>query len=134
MEPVKGGTLAKPPKEVCSLFLAYHAKMSPASRAIRFAASLDGILAVLSGMSNTSQMEDNLSYMKDFIPLNDAEQEIIRKAQKAYGSVKTIPCTACGYCTSGCPQQIPIPGIFEAMNRRLGNGQIKAAAEKFEKN
>lgn len=123
MEPVKGGTLADPPAEVKKLFSDYHPEMSYASWAIRFVASLDGIVTVLSGMSNVAQMQDNLSYMKNFQPLNDEEQKIIQQAQRILGSSATIPCTACHYCTEGCPKNIPIPEIFSAMNKQLGNGQ-----------
>ena len=117
MEPVKGGSLANPPQEVQNVFRAINPYMSCASWAIRFVASLDGILTVLSGMSNVGQMEDNLSYMKNFRPLNEAEQEAIRQAQRILGNSSTIPCTACRYCVEGCPQQIRIPDIFAAMNR-----------------
>lgn len=131
MEPVKGGTLANPPSEVKKLFREYHPDMSCASWAIRFAASLDGIITVLSGMSNVAQMEDNLSYMRNFQPLNEEEQKIIQKAQRIIGKSSTIPCTACHYCTEGCPKKIPIPDIFSAVNLQLGNGQIDEALEAY---
>ena len=127
MEPVKGGSLAHPPKEAEALFKAYAPERSCASWAIRFAASLDGILTVLSGMSDLAQMNDNISYMKDFQPLNEEEQKIIQEAQRIIGMSSTVPCTACRYCTEGCPKQIPIPDIFTAMNKQLGNGQQEEA-------
>ena len=125
MEPVKGGALANPPTKVQEIFRQADLKASFASWAIRYAASLDGIITVLSGMSNLEQMEDNLSYMKDFRPLNAHEQQAIRKAQEAINGVKSIPCTACHYCTGGCPKQIPIPEIFAARNRQLVWGQLQ---------
>ncbi len=131
MEPVKGGKLANPPKEIKKLFQSYAPDASAASWAIRFAASLDGIITVLSGMSNVAQMEDNLSYMKNFQPLNAEEQKIIREAQNILGNSAEIPCTACHYCTDGCPKQIPIPDIFAATNLQLGNGQAAQAKERY---
>ena len=131
MEPVKGGRLADPPEEVKQLFDAIHPGMSYASWAIRFVASLDGILTVLSGMSNVAQMQDNLSYMKDFRPLDETEQAAIREAQRILGNAAAIPCTACRYCVEGCPQQIRIPDIFAAMNKQLANGQMAAAREDY---
>ena len=131
MEPVKGGALADPPTEVKKLFKEYHPDLSCASWAVRFAASLEGILTVLSGMSNMDQMRDNLSYMKDFQPLNPEEQAIIRKAQRIMQHSSTSPCTACRYCVEGCPKKILIPDIFHAMNLQLGNGQLEAARKAY---
>lgn len=125
MEPVKGGALADPPAAVQEIFRAANPRASFASWAIRYAASLDGIITVLSGMSNMAQMADNLSYMKDFSPLDETERAAIRKAQEAINGIKSIPCTACHYCTSGCPRQIPIPEIFAARNRQLVWGHLE---------
>ena len=133
MEPVKGGALADPPEEVKKIFKAHHPDLSYASWAIRFVASLDGIITVLSGMSNVAQMQDNLSYMKDFKPLDEEEQAVIQKAQRIMGASSTVPCTACHYCTDGCPMSIRIPEIFAAMNKRLGSGRIEEAAAAYAK-
>ena len=131
MEPVKGGNLANPPGEVRKLFRNYAPDASFASWALRFVASLPGILAVLSGMSSVEQMRDNLSYMRDFRPLNDGEQKIIQRSQRLLGASATVPCTACHYCVEGCPKQIPIPDVFTAMNKQLGNGQAQEARESY---
>ena len=117
MEPVKGGALADPIPQVKKIFHEADPNASYASWAIRYAASLDGVITVLSGMSDPAQMEDNLSFMKDFRPLSEAEQEIVRRAQEAQNEDKSIPCTACRYCTGGCPKNIPIPDIFTVANR-----------------
>lgn len=128
MEPVKGGALARPPKEVQQILRDADPEASMASWAIRFAASLDGIITVLSGMSTIAQVEDNLSYMREFKPLDESEQATIRAAQEALGKIEHIPCTACRYCTKGCPQGIPIPDIFAARNKQLIWGQIERGA------
>lgn len=133
MEPVKGGNLVQLPEAGEKLLKEYHPDMSTASWAIRFAASLDGVITVLSGMSHVDQMEDNLSYMKGFQPLCEKEQRIIQEVQRILGNSSTIPCTACHYCTKGCPQQIPIPEIFSAMNQWLGNGQMAEAIANYRK-
>jgi len=133
MEPVKGGSLADPPAEVKKLFKDYHPDMSYASWAIRFAASLEGVITVLSGMSDIAQMKGNLSFMKDFEPLSDEEHEVIRKAREIISKSTAIPCTACQYCTEGCPASIPIPEIFAAMNRQLADGQLEEAKADYMK-
>ena len=131
MEPVKGGTLAVPPERVQQIFRAADPVASFPSWAIRFVASQDGIITVLSGMSNLAQMEDNLSYMKDFKPLNEEEMGVIRAAQAALANVNSIPCTSCHYCTPGCPMQIPIPEIFGAMNKYLVYDQLEGAKHDY---
>lgn len=119
MEPVKGGVLANPPESVAAPLLAHSPQASLASWAIRYVASLDGIITVLSGMSTMEQVEDNVSYMTNFQPLSDDERATIAAAQEALAKVRSVPCTACHYCTSGCPMNIPIPSIFSAHNRNL---------------
>ena len=133
MEPIKGGALANPPKEVGKIFKETSPDASFASWAIRYAASLNGIITVLSGMSNLKQMQDNLFYMKNFKPLNGEEQTAIRKAQEIMNGIKSIPCTACHYCTAGCPKQIPIPEIFAARNQQLVWGQLEEGYRQYSK-
>ena len=116
MEPVKGGLLANPPKNIADLFASENEKMSPASLAIRFSASQEGVVTVLSGMSDTEQMSDNLSYMKNFKPLDEHEKKVIEKARELLAKADRIACTACHYCMPGCPQNIHIPDIFSAFN------------------
>lgn len=131
MEPVKGGTLANPPKEVADVLKQANPTASPSSWAIRFAASLDGIITVLSGMSNLEQMEDNLSYMKAFKPLSEEERKVVEKAREIYNSFPKVPCTACAYCMKGCPQNIAIYGSFQAYNISSMYGDLKSARNKY---
>ena len=119
MEPVKGGTLAQVPPEAQRLFREREPSLSPASWAIRFAASLPGVMMVLSGMSSLSQMEDNLSYMEDFQPLTQEEQQLCFQAAEIINSQIAIPCTGCSYCTEGCPQRIAIPQYFSLYNEDM---------------
>ena len=116
MEPVKGGSLATMTPEVQKLFKDANPDASIPSWAIRYCASLEGIITVLSGMSNEEQLNDNVSYMEDFQPLTDSERQVVAKAVEILNNTPTIPCTACKYCVDGCPQKINIPGVFSAMN------------------
>ena len=117
MEPVKGGSLVNLPDDAKAVLDALHGG-SPASYAIRFAAGFPGMLMVLSGMSSMEQMQDNLSYMKDFTPLNDAELAAVNRVQEIFHKKDLIPCTSCRYCTDGCPKHISIPDLFAIMNTK----------------
>lgn len=117
MEPVKGGNLVNLPDEAAKL-LEELGDASQASYAIRFAAGFDGIMMVLSGMSNMEQMKDNISFMADFKPLNDKETDAIRKVCDIFKAQDLIPCTACRYCTEGCPKKISISDLFACMNTK----------------
>lgn len=117
MEPVKGGALANPSPNIRKIFETANPHASLASWAIRYVASLDGIITVLSGMSNLAQMKDNLSYMKDFQPLSAEEQRVIQEVQKELIKDLRIKCTSCHYCIDGCPQHIAIPEIISVRNR-----------------
>lgn len=117
MEPVKGGTLAKLPDDGEKMFKDYDPNLSIASWAIRFAASLENVYMVLSGMTTFDQLKDNLSYMDDFKPLNDAEIDMCLKAAKIISNSKFVSCTGCEYCLSVCPISMPIPKLFSSYNK-----------------
>lgn len=117
MEPVKGGSLVTLPTEAQKIFDDLRGG-SPASYAIRFAASFDGIMMVLSGMGNMDMITENMGFMKDFVPLNEQEREAIRKVCEIFRSQDIIPCTACRYCTDGCPKHIAIPDLFACLNAK----------------
>ncbi|MBR4072581.1 MAG: aldo/keto reductase, partial [Clostridia bacterium] len=115
MEPVKGGSLVNLPAEARKILEDLNGG-SVASYAIRFAASFEGIFMVLSGMGNMEMMLDNISYMKDFKPLNEVEIAAIDKVVSILKNKDLIPCTACRYCVDGCPANISIPDLFSCVN------------------
>ena len=128
MEPVKGGMLANPPESVQRIFKAADPEASVASWAVRFAANLEGVITVLSGMSSVAQMEDNLSYMKDFHNLTPEQEAVLEAARQEIGRIPMIPCTTCNYCAKVCPNNIGISGSFTAMNYLTLYGDKAAAA------
>ena len=134
MEPVKGGNLATPPESVEKIFKAADPDASCASWAVRFAADLEGVITVLSGMSNIEQMRDNLSYMKDFRHLTPEQKKVIEAASEALSKIPVVPCTTCNYCAKVCPMNIGISGSFGALNMYTlyGNYDLATNREFFD--
>ena len=119
MEPVKGGTLALLPEKIGAPFKKARPDDSYSAWAIRFAASLEGVVTVLSGMSTMEQVEDNLKTMENFEPITEADRTAIAEVSENVEKADKIPCTSCAYCVKGCPQNIRINGVFGAMNKLL---------------
>lgn len=126
MEPVKGGTLASLPENAMKAFADFYgsaALPSPASLAVRYAASLEHVKVVLSGMSSLAQLEDNTGYMQEFKPLSADERELVAKLTAILKSTIRVPCTGCRYCLEVCPQNINIPDYFGLLNLHAVTGK-----------
>ncbi|MBE6785459.1 MAG: 4Fe-4S dicluster domain-containing protein [Ruminococcaceae bacterium] len=120
MEPVKGGQLAKLPEKAEKKLRALNPEASPASYAIRFAASLEGVFLVLSGMSDMQQLTDNMSFMGDaFVPVSEEEKKVLFEIAEELNDARLIPCTACNYCTEACPKKLPVADAFALYNRSI---------------
>ena len=134
MEPVKGGTLANLPEDIEARLKEADPDASPASWAIRYAASLPGVRVVLSGMTHLEQTQDNTSFMSDFKPLDESEMKLLADIAAEMNSRIAIPCTSCRYCTDGCPMGIAIPDYFTLYNHEMQESVLKwtPAKERYE--
>lgn len=131
MEPVRGGALANPNPKVLEPLKEVLPDATPASWALRFVGSLDGVATVLSGMSDEAQVRENLDLFNNFVPLNDKEYEAVKKAAKAFAELPIIPCTGCNYC-NGCPKKIEIPKAFHAYNNALQFNKMETLRKELE--
>jgi predicted aldo/keto reductase-like oxidoreductase len=116
MEPVKGGTLARLPAPAEAVLKKHAPGRSIASWAIRYAASLEGVSCLLSGMSAPEQVADNLATFNPLVPLAKEELEAIEEVLLELSKTAAIPCTGCKYCVADCPMQIDIPVCFSLYN------------------
>ncbi len=131
MEPVKGGLLANINDEANSLFGDVGKNTSAAAKALRYVATLDGILTVLSGMSTMAQVVENIDTFENLSPLTDSERKVYSNVAKKLLSIKTIPCTACKYCVDGCPQKISIPSLFKVFNENVAFPNVEIAKGRY---
>lgn len=125
MEPVKGGNLVNLPEEARRVLEELKGG-SPASYALRFAAGFDGMMMVLSGMSNMEQIEDNIASMEHFQPLSEREMAAVSRVRELFRKQNLIACTECRYCVDGCPKRISIPDLFACMNAKKTFGDWNA--------
>lgn len=131
MEPVRGGKLADVPKRVEELFVNNAPDKSIASWAIRFCATHDNVLTILSGMNAKEQMLDNLQSLTDFVPMTDVELKICQNAASIINESEIIPCTGCDYCAD-CPKSVKISTIFDVYNKlKTGEYTADQAKEKY---
>ena len=131
MEPVKGGLLADPHPDVKKVFTDADPNASPASWAIRFASSLDGVITVLSGMNTMEMLGDNVKTMWNFQGLTESQKATIEKAREVFTSLPSIPCTKCDYCAKVCPMNIGVSGTFAALNTVLLYNNPDKAKEQY---
>lgn len=122
MEPVKGGTLAAFGERLTEKLAAAAPGQSTASWALRFCATLEGVVTVLSGMSDDAQMADNLATAKALQPFSAAERACLDAVTKELHEAPTVGCTACRYCMEGCPVQLKIPDLIREYNGALTYG------------
>lgn len=132
MEPVKGGTLANMVGKPAEILRALDENATYASYAIRYAASLDNVMLVLSGMSDMRQMSDNISYMKEFKPLTNTERAAVAQVVEELAKLPTIACTNCRYCVEGCPKEILIPDLFADYNMVVQFGMSEMSRGRYE--
>ncbi len=122
MEPVRGGKLAVPGGDVENLFKNYDETKSIASWAIKFVASYDNVLTILSGMNSVEQMNDNIASLTDFKPLSETEINLCFEAASIINKRELIPCTGCDYCAD-CPKGVKISQIFATYNKYI-SGEV----------
>ena len=122
MEPLRGGKLASLAEEDAAKLKALRPDETIPAWAFRFLQSIPGVTVTLSGMSNMQQLEENLSTFEAEHPLNQQEMETLLGIADSMVQKTSVPCTACRYCTSHCPQSLDIPMLLELYNEHCFTG------------
>jgi len=127
MEPVHGGMLAKMNEDSSKLLKAAKPDASLASWAMRWIKGLDNVQVVLSGMSDLSQVEDNVNTFSNDVPLDETEKDLLKQAASLLRKYIALPCTSCRYCVPDCPMELHIPDLLRAYNEMKAGGEWRLA-------
>lgn len=133
MEPIKGGRLAAFSGDITEKFRKLDENASPASFALRWVGSFPNVKVILSGMSSMEQVQDNLKTFREFKPLSQEEQEVIRDVVKTMRGRVQNGCTGCKYCMP-CPAGVDIPGCFGVWNNYHIYQNYNLVKQDWEKN
>ena len=122
MEPLRGGRLARLSPQEAAPLQALRPDELPLAWAFRFLETIPSVTVVLSGMSSRRQMEENLHIFAEEKPLNQKEMDTLFAVADQMVKAKTVPCTACHYCVSHCPQGLDIPSLLALYNEHSFTG------------
>lgn len=128
MEPLRGGNLISFTQEDAASLEALRPGKSAVDWAFRWVAGVPGVLTILSGMSNAAQLQENLEIFKTDEPLSAEERAELEEIGKQKAASKGVPCTACHYCTSHCPQDLDIPRLLELYNEHVSRDEFRFIA------
>lgn len=116
MEPLRGGRLSTLPEDYAAKLRALRPNETVPGWAFRFLQTIPTVCVTLSGMSNMEQLKQNIETFRTDEPLSGTEWDALMEVQKAMFNEKTLPCTACRYCTSYCPKELDIPALISVYN------------------
>ena len=137
MEPLRGGRLCNLSEAEAAILKEKRPDETTTAWAFRFLQTLPEVTVTLSGMSDMAQLEANIATYTEARPLNDDEKAALKKVSDMMLSGKTVPCTACHYCTSHCPMELPIPELIALYNEHAfteGGFIAPMALSAFEEN
>lgn len=127
MKPLRGGVLLNLPERISHLFT--DAGVDPAALGLRYCASLEGVMAVLSTMRTADEAAHNIAIMKDERPFSDEERALVDSVVQALSESNLINCANCRYCMAVCPKGVRIPWIIQAMNAHRMHGLWNASGD-----